>query len=710
MVSMRTTKPVPPSRRRPRSAALSVILSLLLAIPLGAGEIALRLGPPGPPILVELGLNIGPGPAGTDPANADLTSAYRERAIRWIRNHDYYGPLDMATLYPDRSRDPQVSSSFAFTAPVGPRGESSDDRYRDLLSGGFEAYFRIGDSYRPLAVPLPSEHARWAQAAVQVLRHYRAGLWNGFVAPIRYVEIWNEPDFSHFWPRPFAEFLDLYAATSTALRSAFPDLRIGGPGFTMNVCLRQTQIDKLRQFLDRVVAQGLPLDFLSWHIYSNQPEDWATCARLVRSELDRRGLLQVEQHVTEYNTDENFLSYPEQVAVRAGARGAAILTGAWIAMHREGVRLAFPYRGPDPSITEPRFYGIFFADGRPKRSADALRFWKRLEGMRELPIENGSAAPLHVLGAQDAMGRRYLLAANATDLPHQLQITFDDGSHLGSRTWHGQWVTDASDTVVQESATRTTWELPPFTVLLLSDATSSQGSGSLRWAAAPNPTLEGDPIQLSIERVGDASQPLTAEVQLAAGTAVAGLDLPDGPWSLHWAAGESGVKTLAVPTASDLFPEPTETATFQLRPPDGVEGPSPPFLTANLLDNDSDPSGPCAPGPETLCLGRSGRFRVRAHWRTPSGLVGWAQAVSLPDRPDSGLFTFFHPANLEVLIKVLDGCGVNEHYWTYLAGTTDVEFTVWVADTLRGASRFWINPLGSPAHAVTASDAFATCP
>ena len=93
----------------------------------------------------------------------------------------------------------------------------------------------------------------------------------------------------------------------------------------------------------------------------------------------------------------------------------------------------------------------------------------------------------------------------------------------------------------------------------------------------------------------------------------------------------------------------------------------------------------CVAGPETLCL-NGGRFRAELDWRTSEG-SGTGKAVPIPSAPDSGLFYFFSPNNLEMLLKVLNGCGVNNHYWVFFAATTNVEFAVVVTDTSERAER-----------------------
>ena len=69
----------------------------------------------------------------------------------------------------------------------------------------------------------------------------------------------------------------------------------------------------------------------------------------------------------------------------------------------------------------------------------------------------------------------------------------------------------------------------------------------------------------------------------------------------------------------------------------------------------------CVAGGNTLYLG-GGRFRVTADWQT-STASGSGTAVTLT--PDSGYFWFFDPGNVEVVVKVLNGCGVNSRYWLF---------------------------------------------
>ena len=117
----------------------------------------------------------------------------------------------------------------------------------------------------------------------------------------------------------------------------------------------------------------------------------------------------------------------------------------------------------------------------------------------------------------------------------------------------------------------------------------------------------------------------------------------------------------------------------------------------------------CAPDAATLCLNEE-RFLVQAQWTDYSGNSGAASVVPNAVSTESGVLWFFGPDNWELLIKVLNGCGVNGHYWVYGAASTDVAYVIQVTDTLTGEVRTYINPLGTRSPAITDTGAFPSCP
>lgn len=106
---------------------------------------------------------------------------------------------------------------------------------------------------------------------------------------------------------------------------------------------------------------------------------------------------------------------------------------------------------------------------------------------------------------------------------------------------------------------------------------------------------------------------------------------------------------------------------------------------------------------------RGNRFQVRVDWKAHGGETGVGRPV--PGASESTtLFSFFERDNWELMVKVLDGCALNDHYWVFTAASTDVEYTLEVTDTSTGQVRTYTNQLGERAPATTDVEAFATCP
>lgn len=131
----------------------------------------------------------------------------------------------------------------------------------------------------------------------------------------------------------------------------------------------------------------------------------------------------------------------------------------------------------------------------------------------------------------------------------------------------------------------------------------------------------------------------------------------------------------------------------------------------------------CVADATTLCLDdqpNDGRFRVTLSWFTAAngGLAGDASATPLTDvgLPAGGLFSFFE-GNPEFLIKVLDGCAINGHFWLFGAPTTTLGFRLEVEDLVAKAAgrlsddylRVIDNVDGVTAPSFSLLDAFPAC-
>jgi fibronectin type III domain protein len=122
-----------------------------------------------------------------------------------------------------------------------------------------------------------------------------------------------------------------------------------------------------------------------------------------------------------------------------------------------------------------------------------------------------------------------------------------------------------------------------------------------------------------------------------------------------------------------------------------------------------DAAVPCAADARTLCL-KGGRFRFRVSWSGADGLP--RSGFGAPFLAgDSGLFWFFEPDNLELVVKVLDACAVQApgggRYWVFAGPATNLQYVLTVTDTRTGSVRVYFHPRGAPPIAVTDTDAFS---
>jgi hypothetical protein len=110
---------------------------------------------------------------------------------------------------------------------------------------------------------------------------------------------------------------------------------------------------------------------------------------------------------------------------------------------------------------------------------------------------------------------------------------------------------------------------------------------------------------------------------------------------------------------------------------------------------------------DTMLPLQNSRFQVAVTWKTPDGSTGSGHGVALTG--DSGYFWFFDAANVELILKVLDGCAVSQHFWVFAGGLTNVMATISVTDTLTGVNKTYTNPLSTPFRPIQDTAAF-NCP
>ncbi|MEM7480045.1 MAG: choice-of-anchor Q domain-containing protein [Acidobacteriota bacterium] len=122
-------------------------------------------------------------------------------------------------------------------------------------------------------------------------------------------------------------------------------------------------------------------------------------------------------------------------------------------------------------------------------------------------------------------------------------------------------------------------------------------------------------------------------------------------------------------------------------------------------------SDACIAGAETLCLA-NGRFKISVEHSDVRAENGGepvpARAASWTD--DTGYFWFFDPANVEVIVKVLDGCSAGiDGAWVFASGLTNLGLDLRVEDLATGRSHIYSQDAGKPFEPIQDTGTFSSC-
>jgi hypothetical protein len=87
------------------------------------------------------------------------------------------------------------------------------------------------------------------------------------------------------------------------------------------------------------------------------------------------------------------------------------------------------------------------------------------------------------------------------------------------------------------------------------------------------------------------------------------------------------------------------------------------------------------------------RFHIEVKWDDGRGGTGNGQPVQLTN--DTGYFWFFSPANVELMVKVLDARPVNGKFWVFFGALSNVKYSITVKDSVTGSYKKYENPSGT---------------
>jgi xylan 1,4-beta-xylosidase len=332
------------------------------------------------------GINKGPIAAG---GTIDLTAEHRALAIPFTRLHDCQWPypdvVDFHAIFRNPDADPGLPESYDF--------KLTDEYLAAVHRTGAKMVYRLGESIEHMDakrfVHPPGDMARWTDACLGIIRHYNNGWVNGFKYDIEYWEIWNEPENRPaMWTGSDQEYFRLYQIASTVIKKAFPKLKVGGPGVGHSGSFQNALFSPsafVTDFLKTCRTEALPLDFFSWHCYTDDPHELVARVRAIRQLLDAHGFGSTESHLNEWNylpgKSWSPLSRNSPAQVRqsfyremAGARGAAFIAASLILLQDEPIDMCNLFHG------EIGGFGLFNEFGIPGKNYYAVLAFQKLLG------------------------------------------------------------------------------------------------------------------------------------------------------------------------------------------------------------------------------------------------------------------------------------------------------------------------------------------
>jgi xylan 1,4-beta-xylosidase len=197
-----------------------------------------------------------------DDYRKDLDAVHAATGFTYVRFH---GIFDDDVGLVNRDKGGKVSYNFSYI----------DQIYDGLLAHGVKPFIELGFMpaalssdpskhhsfwYRPNVMP-PKSYAEW-DAMIEAFARHLVDRYGIDEVASWYFEVWNEPNID-FWggdPKQ-STYFELYDHTARALKSVSPRIRVGGPA--------TAQAAWVPAFLKHVHETGVPVDFVSSHVYGD---------------------------------------------------------------------------------------------------------------------------------------------------------------------------------------------------------------------------------------------------------------------------------------------------------------------------------------------------------------------------------------------------------------------------------------------------------
>lgn len=286
-----------------------------------------------------------------------------------------------------------------------------DQLYNDLLARHIKPFVELGFTPRALATSQNSifywkgntshpDPAGWHDLVVAFIRHIEQRYGRDEVRSW-YFEVWNEPNLSGFWEGGDQKaYFALYDATSAAIKSIDPALRVGGPATAGAAWVPE--------FLAHVKASGAAVDFVTTHTYgvdggfldengksdtklSPSPDAIVGDVRRVRGQIAASAFPALPLYFTEWSTSytprdavhDSYISAPYILSKLDACEGLVQGMSYWTFSD------LFEESGPPPTPFHGGF-GLLNREGIRKPAFFAYKYLHALQG-NTLPSTDGQA-------------------------------------------------------------------------------------------------------------------------------------------------------------------------------------------------------------------------------------------------------------------------------------------------------------------------------
>jgi len=325
---------------------------------------------------------------------------------------------------------------ITFDNPGAPRWASTDALYRALRGYGGLTVLTHSDRVPIWLSANPVDHQIVQAGANNVLaafsyspnnlKAYR-NIWSQcakhladeFPNLVQYLEIHNEPDLEEFLrlqtssakgSRDYEKekirvYLQMYEAAARGIMASNAKVKVGGPSLSGG----EPKYDWIESLVRHCTEKNLPLDFISWHMYSKQPIEVRNAILKVKEILGRYGRQNAELIIDEWNVDGAGGTNDYQRRLFNSNFNAALSTAILAAMHRAGLhRAVFFY---DRDQTSGVSFGLLTENGQKKPVYFAFQLFSML-GAQEIQTAQTSCYKVGSLATLTGNGEIALLVWN----------------------------------------------------------------------------------------------------------------------------------------------------------------------------------------------------------------------------------------------------------------------------------------------------------